>query len=112
MECPSSCMTFDSALLQRRSVRVRIMGELDMLPDDVQEILAKAAWDSRNNTKYSRCDDTTTTTTLTLARAVLNIAVAYTSRDEMLRAMNLLAKGVDNGAITVEYANHVWTFIV
>lgn len=44
-------LTTYSALLQRRSVRVRILGEIDMLPDDVQEILAKAAWDSRNNTK-------------------------------------------------------------
>lgn len=43
-----------SAMLQRRSVRVKIMGEIDMLPADVQEILAKAAWDSRSNNRYVR----------------------------------------------------------
>lgn len=38
-------------------------------------------------------------------RAVLNIAIAYTSRDELLRAMNTMNKGVDEGAITPECAS-------
>ena len=35
---------------------------------------------------------------------MLNIAIAYTARDEMLRAMNMLCHGVDDGAITPECA--------
>lgn len=69
-------------LIQKHEVCVRILGDLELLPRDVQEIVAKTMNMSRNN-----------------RRAVLNVCFAYTSRCEMAHGVKQLAWGVEEGLI-------------
>jgi ditrans,polycis-polyprenyl diphosphate synthase len=71
-----------SDLIQQQGVRVRVLGEVTMLPLELQQIIAKAVHMSRHNT-----------------RAVLNVCFAYTSRQEIVNAANRIAIGIDKGEL-------------
>ncbi|GFR63057.1 ditrans,polycis-polyprenyl diphosphate synthase ((2E,6E)-farnesyl diphosphate specific) [Elysia marginata] len=69
-------------LIQEHQVCVRIIGDISLLPRDLQELLAEAVSISANN-----------------KRAVLNVCFAYTARDDMCNAMRELSVGVKEGLI-------------
>ncbi|GFN80859.1 ditrans,polycis-polyprenyl diphosphate synthase ((2e,6e)-farnesyl diphosphate specific) [Plakobranchus ocellatus] len=69
-------------LIQEHGVCVRILGDIALLPRDLQELLAEAVTISANND-----------------RAILNVCFAYTSRDDMCHAMREMTDGVKEGFI-------------
>ncbi|XP_043280598.1 dehydrodolichyl diphosphate synthase complex subunit DHDDS [Venturia canescens] len=71
--------------LMERGVRIRIIGNLSMIPEDVREVMAEAMLITKDNDK-----------------AILNIAFAYTSSDEVTEAIKAVVKGVRNNEITAE----------
>ncbi|KAK3096619.1 hypothetical protein FSP39_001745, partial [Pinctada imbricata] len=70
----------EKELIQKYEVCVRVLGNLQLLPLDIQEIIADCVNFSKNNT-----------------RATLNVCFAYTSRDEICSAMRDIAEGVSQG---------------
>ena len=63
-------------------VRIRALGDLEMLPGDVLEAIARAVNFTRDN-----------------ERATLNVCFSYTSRHEMTEAIRRLAQGTVEGMI-------------
>nr|XP_022292130.1 dehydrodolichyl diphosphate synthase complex subunit DHDDS-like [Crassostrea virginica] len=72
----------EKELIQKHQVCVRVLGNLTMLPMDIQELIAECVHFSKDN-----------------KRAVLNVCFAYTSRDEICAAMREVAEGVQLGLI-------------
>eukprot|EP00057_Strongylocentrotus_purpuratus_P034643 XP_796039.3 PREDICTED: dehydrodolichyl diphosphate syntase complex subunit DHDDS [Strongylocentrotus purpuratus] len=68
--------------IMKHGVCVQVIGDLNLLPRDVQEVVAEAMFISRNNT-----------------RATLNVCLAYTSRQEMANAVKEVALGVEEGIL-------------
>jgi ditrans,polycis-polyprenyl diphosphate synthase len=64
-------------LIDKYGVCIRVLGNINLLPRDIQEIVAEGV----NMTKHNN-------------RAILNICFAYTSRDEICHAMQCVAEGV------------------
>ncbi|XP_031567033.1 dehydrodolichyl diphosphate synthase complex subunit DHDDS-like [Actinia tenebrosa] len=69
-------------MMDKHGVRVRVVGDLTMLPQDLQKSIAKAVSFSQHNTK-----------------ATLNVCLAYTSRHEIAEAVKQLAEGVQQGLL-------------
>ena len=74
--------------LQAHGIRISIVGELHLLPTDIQE-LAKNLMDS----------------TKQCTKCCLNVCVAYTSRLEMTQAVRDIAWGLEKGWIETEDIN-------
>lgn len=70
----------EQGFLQRNNVRVQVLGDLELLPPHVQRAAAKAM-------RVSRHHD----------RAVLNICMAYTAREEMLTAVREVVRAAHSG---------------
>lgn len=68
--------------LMREGVNIRVIGNLSLLPPDLVKLIAQAVCMTRDNT-----------------RARLNVAFAYTSRDEMASATRLIASAVSEGTL-------------
>lgn len=68
--------------LNERGVCIRVIGNINLLPADLQKTIAEAMILTRNNTE-----------------AILNVAFAYTSRDEMVNAVQTVVQGVDDQLI-------------
>ena len=66
----------------KHGVCIRVLGDLELLPRDVVEAVARAVNFTRENN-----------------RAFLNVCFSYTSRYEMTEAVRRLAKGTENGMI-------------
>ncbi|MCF6320450.1 MAG: isoprenyl transferase [Rhizobiaceae bacterium] len=75
----------DLAELHKNNVRVRIIGSRYRLPSDVLSLLVEAEKLTRNNDAQT-----------------LIIAFNYGSRDEIVRAVKLIAAKVDNGELCAE----------
>ncbi|KAG1678940.1 Dehydrodolichyl diphosphate synthase complex subunit DHDDS [Nymphon striatum] len=68
--------------LKKHEVFVRILGDLSLLPIDIQKLLAQVMYETQN---YDR--------------AVLNICLSYTSREEILSAVKEMMEGVQEKII-------------
>ncbi|XP_053310460.1 dehydrodolichyl diphosphate synthase complex subunit DHDDS [Spea bombifrons] len=68
--------------LQKHGVRIRVLGDLSMLPLDIQKLIAQAMMETR---AYSTC--------------FLNVCFAYTSRHEVTNAVREAAWGVKEGLL-------------
>lgn len=66
----------------KHGVCIRVLGDLTLLPKDVQEVIADVMYISRNNT-----------------RAILNVCMAYTARHEITNAFKELSWGVNKGLL-------------
>ena len=75
----------EQGFLQRNNIRVQVLGDLELLPPHVQRAAAEAM-------RVSRHHD----------RAILNICMAYTAREEMLSATRELARGAHAGLLRPE----------
>lgn len=68
--------------LAEHGVRVKIIGNLSYLPEDIQELIAKAEAITKNN-----------------EQALLNVAFSYTAREEITQAVRRAVDMVDRGLI-------------
>ncbi|XP_076445418.1 dehydrodolichyl diphosphate synthase complex subunit DHDDS-like [Babylonia areolata] len=69
-------------LIQKHGVCIRVIGNIGLLPADVQQHIAEAV-------NFSKHND----------RAILNVCFAYTAQDDICNAMKELAQGVRAGDI-------------
>eukprot|EP00731_Ephydatia_muelleri_P012049 Em0006g943a len=72
----------ESDVIAKHQVRVRALGDLRRLPDDVLQFIAKGVNYTKNN-----------------ARAFLNVCYAYTSRHEMTEAIKEMVTGAQDGLL-------------
>ncbi|XP_077297201.1 dehydrodolichyl diphosphate synthase subunit [Arctopsyche grandis] len=75
----------ESDLLMERGVCVRVVGKLSLLPAKLRSLIAKAMILTKDNDK-----------------ATLNVAFAYTGRDEIATAVGDIVRGVKDGLISTE----------
>lgn len=68
--------------LHERGICIRIIGNLSLLPKDILQTMAEAVLLTKDNKS-----------------AILNVAFAYTSRDEITNGMKTIAEGVKNNEI-------------
>ncbi|XP_036602668.1 dehydrodolichyl diphosphate synthase complex subunit DHDDS [Trichosurus vulpecula] len=68
--------------LEKHGVCIRVLGDLQLLPLDLQELIAKAVQATQN---YNKC--------------FLNVCFAYTSRHEISNAVKDMAWGVEQGLL-------------
>ncbi|RMB91144.1 hypothetical protein DUI87_32280 [Hirundo rustica rustica] len=68
--------------LKKHGVCIRVLGDLPLLPVDIQELIAQAVLATRN---YNKC--------------FLNVCFAYTSRHEISNAVREMAWGVEQGLL-------------
>ncbi|XP_058055419.1 dehydrodolichyl diphosphate synthase complex subunit DHDDS [Anopheles bellator] len=71
--------------LHERGICIRIIGNWDLLAPDIQQSIAEAVLLTRHNRK-----------------ATLNVAFAYTSRDEITHSIRTVAQGVGDGKLEPE----------
>ncbi|KAF5285102.1 hypothetical protein FQA39_LY16791 [Lamprigera yunnana] len=69
----------------RKNARVRLVGNLNALPEDLKKSLAKCSLQNWENANLN-----------------INLAIAYTSRDEITNAINVVRKGVRDGSLQIE----------
>ncbi|GME71195.1 unnamed protein product [Ambrosiozyma monospora] len=71
-------------LCETYGVRIRVVGNVKLLPKDVRQVLDEAEEMTKNNT-----------------RAILNVCAPYTSRDDMTHAIrNIVKEGINSKDIT------------
>ncbi len=78
----------DDDRVHKHKIRVRVLGQRDILPDDVREAIDYAEQKTKDYDGYS-----------------FNIAVGYGGRQELLHAVKRVAEEVRKGAIDVEDIN-------
>ena len=104
-----------SDLIAKHEVRVRALGDLRRLPDDVLQFIAKGVNYSKHNSRYVFacacvcvcvyvCVCVVTPPPVIHApfaprSAYLNVCYAYTSRHEMTEAIKELATGAQDGLL-------------
>ncbi|XP_014219487.1 dehydrodolichyl diphosphate synthase complex subunit DHDDS [Copidosoma floridanum] len=71
--------------LMEHGLRVRVIGNLSLVPQDVRKLMAKAVKITENNNK-----------------TFLNVAFSYTSRDEMTNTVREIVKSAKNGNVNVD----------
>uniref|UniRef100_A0A8D1J7M1 Alkyl transferase n=2 Tax=Sus scrofa TaxID=9823 RepID=A0A8D1J7M1_PIG len=79
--------------LQKHGVCIRVLGDLHLLPLDLQELIAQAVQATKN---YNRC--------------FLNVCFAYTSRHEISNAVREMAWGVEQGLLDPRYPQ-LWSMV-
>lgn len=75
--------------LAEKGVRIRVIGNLKMLPTDLQQSIAEAMLLTKDNDK-----------------STLNVAFAYTSRDELTNSIATIMKGVEDSDLNEADLNH------
>lgn len=71
--------------LKEKGIKIRVIGNLDMLPKDVQKTLAEAMLLTKDNNK-----------------SILNVAFAYTSRDEIANSIKSIMQGYEDNELLPE----------
>ncbi|KAL7039218.1 hypothetical protein ACKWTF_009833 [Chironomus riparius] len=71
--------------LRKKGIKIRVIGNLDMLPKDVQKTLAEAMLLTKDNN-----------------RSILNVAFAYTSRDEITNSIKTIMQGYEDNELLPE----------
>ncbi len=75
-------------IIKEKGVRIRVMGKVEMLPEEVQDVIRSIEEKTKNNKNY-----------------VLAFAIAYGGREEILHACRSLARNVKDGSISVDDIN-------
>lgn len=71
--------------LNEKGIRIRVIGNLKMLPKDIQKTVAEAMLFTKDNNK-----------------SILNVAFAYTSRDEITNSLKTIIEGVEDNDLRAE----------
>ncbi|KAL1131748.1 hypothetical protein AAG570_011361 [Ranatra chinensis] len=74
--------------LNEHGVKIRVIGNLSLLPPDIRKLVAEVELITKDNNK-----------------AVLNVAFSYTAQDEMTYGTNLILNGLANDSISTEDLN-------
>lgn len=74
----------DDERVHKHRIRVRVLGQKDLLPEDVQDAIAYAEEKTKDYTEYS-----------------FNVAVGYGGREEIVHAIKKLAEAVRRGELEV-----------
>lgn len=75
--------------LSEKGIRIRVIGNVKLLPIDLQKSIAEAMLLTKDNDK-----------------STLNVAFAYTSRDEITRSVATIMKGVEDEELNEADLNH------
>ena len=75
----------DSANFKSENIRLRFIGELSALPDDINELIKQAEYDSKDATGL-----------------VVNMAVNYGGRDEIVHAVKKICREVEDGSLAID----------
>jgi ditrans,polycis-polyprenyl diphosphate synthase len=75
--------------LAEKGVKIRVIGNLKLLPQNLQKSIAEAMLLTKDNDK-----------------SILNVAFAYTSRDEVTSSIQTIVKGVEDEDLEVEDLHH------
>lgn len=71
--------------LHEKGICIRVIGNLNLLPKDIQKTIAEAMLLTKDN-----------------KNAILNVAFSYTSRDEITNSINTIMKGVRDKEIELD----------
>jgi ditrans,polycis-polyprenyl diphosphate synthase len=71
--------------LNEKGVKIRVIGNLKMLPKDIQKSINQAMLMTKDNNQ-----------------SILNVAFAYTSRDEITSALKTIIEGVEENDLRAE----------
>jgi len=88
----------DDVRVHKHHIRVKVLGDVSLLPKDVQEAIAYAESRTKDYDRY-----------------YFNLAVAYGGRQEILRGLKSIAMKVKNGELDVErideelFSSHLYT---
>lgn len=88
MKLPEQFLNIELPKLKKENVRVRLMGSVENLPDHTLRAVQKAVRETEHNTGL-----------------ILNFALNYGSRHEMIDAVKKIAKQIEEGKITSEQVN-------
>ena len=75
----------DSTNFKAENIKLRFIGELTALPEDIQQLIKQAEYDSKDATGL-----------------VVNMAVNYGGRDEIIHAVKDICSEVQNGSMTID----------
>lgn len=75
--------------LAEKGIKIRVIGNLKLLPIDLQKSIADAMLLTKDNDK-----------------SILNVAFAYTSRDEITHSIETIVKGFDESELRSEDLHH------
>ena len=78
----------DSTNFKAENIRLRFIGELSALPEDIRELMRQAEYDSKDATGL-----------------VVNMAVNYGGRDEIVHAVKAICRDVQNGTLSIDEIN-------
>ncbi|GAB0098636.1 hypothetical protein DMENIID0001_144000 [Sergentomyia squamirostris] len=70
---------------RKYSVRLKVLGRIDMLPEDLQDHIREVERETRNNSGFR-----------------INIAIAYTSQDDITRGIKSVCHQVKDGSLNVD----------
>ncbi|MDT8858995.1 isoprenyl transferase [Alkalihalobacillus sp. MEB130] len=85
LKLPERFLNKELPTLIEKNVKVRLMGSIEQLPEHTQRAVTKAMKETENNTGL-----------------VLNFALNYGSRYELINAVKDIAKEVESGSMSVE----------
>ncbi|WP_227935839.1 isoprenyl transferase [Alkalihalobacillus deserti] len=88
MKLPERFLNNELPKLMKENVKVRLMGSIEELPDHTKKAVMKAVKETENNTGL-----------------ILNFALNYGSRFELMDAIRKIAKQVELGSLTSEELN-------
>ncbi|XP_050392674.1 dehydrodolichyl diphosphate synthase complex subunit DHDDS isoform X2 [Patella vulgata] len=77
-----SKLLHEKEMIEKHGICIRVLGQLTLLPQDIQETIAEAVYFTKHNT-----------------RAILNVCFAYTARDDICTSMREMTNGVKQGII-------------
>lgn len=75
--------------IMERGVKIRVIGNFKLLPADLQHSIAEAMLMTKDNDK-----------------SILNVAFAYTSRDEITNSIAMIARGVEQNELQQDDLHH------
>lgn len=75
--------------LAEKGVKIQVIGNLKMLPQKLQKSIAESMLLTKDNNK-----------------SILNVAFAYTSRDEITNSVHTIVKGVEDKDLQVDDLHH------
>ena len=75
----------DDERTKKYGMHIQVIGQTDMLPDEVKEAIKYAEGKTKNNDKF-----------------FLNVAIAYGGREEIVNAIKEIAKDVKDGKLKIE----------
>lgn len=75
--------------LQEKGIKIRVIGNLHLLPVDLQKSIAQAMLMTKDNNK-----------------SILNVAFAYTAREEITNSLKTIVEGVEDNKLETEDLYH------